>query len=158
MLDLIFVNHCKESYNKRFNDKKLKFSYRLKYDNSLIYLYDLRMKVEELVKFINSNRIVISIPYYAGLGAGKFIRDNIEYYFNSKEKGHDEPHVHIRYKEENASIALFDQRLLAGSLSPKIFKKAQNVIKNQQQSLLFKWNTLTDGRHFELGDISGIDS
>lgn len=63
------------------------------------------------------------------------------------EESHNEPHVHVRDTgyEYEASLALKDGRILAGSFPRKLLKKAQRKLVEEQAYFLRCWNTQTDG-------------
>ena len=80
-------------------------------------------------------------------GADKDLR----YFIRSNEQGHNLPHVHVSYRnEEHASICIVDGQLLAGALPKKALKIARNRILEQRETLLRYWNEHTNGVHFDI--------
>ncbi|CAM3948102.1 type II toxin-antitoxin system toxin DhiT [Vibrio neonatus] len=58
---------------------------------------------------------------------------------------HNRPHIHVRYGEHQASIAIDDIELLAGYLPPKKLKTAEKYILEHQAALLIAWNGAIQG-------------
>ncbi len=60
---------------------------------------------------------------------------------------HKEPHVHVRdiQTQKEVSIALSDQRILAGNISSKLLKKAKKTIADNQTYFYKCWQEKTDG-------------
>lgn len=73
---------------------------------------------------------------------------NISYDIRFKEAIHSKPHVHISYKETEASIAIEDLEVLAGNVSSRTLKRARNYIKNNQEKLLDYWDNAKKGINY----------
>ncbi|MBQ8615325.1 MAG: DUF4160 domain-containing protein [Clostridia bacterium] len=56
-----------------------------------------------------------------------------------KEQGHNEPHVHACYENENISISLITFKVIAGNIPPKQQKLAIEWTKNHIDILKNKW-------------------
>lgn len=80
--------------------------------------------------------------------AGSIDKDGeLRYYMYSNETGHNLPHVHVETLSHDykASISLKDGELLAGSLPPKLLKKARNRINEKIGYFEECWATKTNG-------------
>ena len=98
---------------------------------------------EEIIAFILLNTQAGEVLS----GADKDLR----YFIRSNEQGHNLPHVHVSYRnEEHASICIVDGQLLAGALPKKALKIARNRILEQRETLLRYWNEHTNGVHFDI--------
>lgn len=76
---------------------------------------------------------------------------DLRYFIKSNEQGHNLPHVHVSYRNEDyASICIVDGKLLAGTLPKKALKAARNRILEQRETLIRYWNEHTNGVHFDI--------
>lgn len=58
----------------------------------------------------------------------------------TKEQGHNVPHLHARFEDENISISLIDFSILAGNIPQKQVKIAIEWTKKHIDFLRSKWN------------------
>lgn len=58
----------------------------------------------------------------------------------TKEQGHNVPHLHARYEDENISISLLDFSVLAGNIPDKQKKLAVQWTRENIDFLRKKWN------------------
>ena len=146
------LNHQQNEieYKKINNDSSLKYLYRLVYKNDLIFIFDLRMKIKNLVKIINSTNLTFLLTIFIEKGGTVFNTKGMRFIIHSKENGkHHLPHIHVIYNEFEVVISL-DGHVLEGTLPKKKLKIAKEIIEDNKQSLLLEWNNLSDGGKFEL--------
>ena len=153
---LYIVKHLDSAYIKRgecnyFNltdDDTLIVLHRFRYNNKWIKIFDLNTRISNIVA-INGKKFNILLYALVDKGGGICVENGIRYYMNSKEYGkHNIPHVHVEYAGKQASISLYG-KVLAGHIPKKQEKEAIDKIKNNKESFLFKWNTMTDGSKFK---------
>ncbi len=65
-------------------------------------------------------------------------------FFEIKEK-HHLPHIHIRYQDHKASVAIEDATLLAGDLPLKQLRMVQVWIDLHREELLADWELAKEG-------------
>lgn len=68
----------------------------------------------------------------------------IKLYFYDDKK-HKEPHIHAEYAEDQASIAIKDGQILAGSLPTAKMKLVQAWIEIHKEDLLADWTLAVQG-------------
>ena len=68
----------------------------------------------------------------------------ISMYFEIKQK-HHLPHIHARYQDYKASIAIDDGRLLAGNLPAKQLRMVQVWLDIHREELLANWKLVQEG-------------
>ena len=136
------------AYDKINTDRNLKYLYRLVYDNDLIFIFDLRTKIQKIIDVFNSKTLTILLTIFIEKGAIVHNEKGMRFYIHSKESGkHHLPHIHVVYNENEASIALNGEKL-AGYLPKKKLEMAKEIIEVNKESLLWEWNTLSDGQKF----------
>ena len=83
---------------------------------------------------------------------------DLRYFINSKEQGHNQPHVHITYRnQDRASISIINCSVLAGNLPNRALKVATARIEENRAYLLKYWNNHTNGVHFDINYlINGV--
>lgn len=155
---LLFFNKVFKKINKKQDDVKynainedanLKYLYRLVYKNNLIYLFDLKMKIKVLVNIIRSKQLTFLLTIFVEKGGTILNIKGMRFFFHSKENGkHHLPHIHVSYNEYEVVVSL-DGNVLDGYLPNKKLKVVRQIIENNKESLLLKWNALTDGEKFE---------
>ena len=64
----------------------------------------------------------------------------IVFEIRTKEQGHNTPHLHAHYEDENISISLVDFSVLAGNIPVKQQKLAIEWTKENIEKLRQKWN------------------
>ncbi len=146
------LNYIQNEINflKVNEENNLRYLYRLVCNKEIIYFFDLRMKIHKLIKILRTIEISILLSIFVGKGGNILYLSGMRFFFHSKEEGkHNVPHIHVAYNGKEASISL-DGNVLAGYLPTKKLKCAKQVIKENKESLLLKWNDLTDGQKFEL--------
>jgi hypothetical protein len=52
---------------------------------------------------------------------------------------HNPPHVHVRYGDDEALVAIADGSVIAGSVPNRQFRKAQAWIAENQEALFERW-------------------
>lgn len=78
---------------------------------------------------------VISMFY--GIIVSLFYMDN---------KQHHRPHIHVKYQEHQAAIAIPDGEVLEGSLPPPKLKLVQAWIEIHRDELLANWQLAVSGQ------------
>lgn len=135
-------------YNKINDNSSLKYFYRLVYKNDLIFIFDLKMKVKEIIENLNLKKFTILLTIFIEKGATIKRINGMRFYFNSREDGkHKLPHIHVKYNEYEIIISL-DGKFSEGHLPKKQLKIAKEIIEKDKKSFLLKWNNLTDGMKF----------
>lgn len=136
------------------NENKLNYKriirerYRIVNKKSLIYIYDLDSKVSTLINIFKLDQITIFFTFFGELGGRLLELNGMQFYMHSKEKGkHNIPHMHVKYQGEEVVISL-DGKILAGKIKDKKQKLAADIISRDRESLLLKWNSITDGEKF----------
>lgn len=102
----------------------------------------------------------ISVAAYVSLDAGTIEEeDGIRYYMNSHESGrHHEPHIHIcdTSRQYEAVILIKSGDVISKcKFPPKLLKKAQRKVMDNQLFFLEQWNTLTDGIKVDINHYLG---
>jgi len=77
-----------------------------------------------------------TISMFYGILITLFFRDNAQ---------HKMPHIHARYQDFKASLALDDARVLAGDLPPKQLRMVQVWIDIHRDELLADWELAVAG-------------
>ena len=90
---------------------------------------------------------------------------NMEIFINPKEKGHNEPHIHVKYQDFKASFSIRTGEIIkntdsknTGRLSGKNRREIKNWILENPEWFLGQWNELTDGITFKVksGATDGV--
>lgn len=68
----------------------------------------------------------------------------VSIYFEESERHHLQ-HIHVRYSEHKASVAIDDGRILAGSFPPKQLKLVQAWIEIHKAELFADWELASNG-------------
>lgn len=68
----------------------------------------------------------------------------ISMFFEIKEK-HHLPHIHVRYQDYRASVAIDDATLLAGDLPPRQLRMVQVWVDLHREELLADWELAKEG-------------
>lgn len=66
------------------------------------------------------------------------------YYFDTRR--HHRPHIHIKYQDEEAVLAIPSGRMLEGQLKPNKLKLVQAWIEIHQDELMADWELATQGQ------------
>jgi Domain of unknown function (DUF4160) len=66
------------------------------------------------------------------------------YYFDNKK--HHQPHIHVRFAEEEAVIAIPDGVVIEGSLRTAKLKLVQAWVEIHQDELMANWQLATNGQ------------
>lgn len=128
--------------------REIKSRYRLLINQKYIYIYDLNVKVRTLINSFNLNYIEVFFVFFAELGGKILELKGMKFYIHSKEAGkHNIPHIHVSYQNSEVSISL-NGEILAGKIDSKKQKIAIQTIVEDKESLLLKWNEITDGEKF----------
>lgn len=77
-----------------------------------------------------------TISMFYGILVTIFFEDNVR---------HSLPHIHVRYAESKASVAIEDGRMLAGAFPPKQLKMVQAWIEIHKDELLADWDLAVAG-------------
>lgn len=126
-------------------------------DDMLIEIRNLNYSLNDfLVKYKVENELNIYLIYW-NRGGSIWRDDGVEYFMNSKESGsHNRPHVHIDYKhEKEASVAIDNGELLAGTIPKKILRVVQKRIEGNKEFLFECWNSMTDGLYIDVNHYFG---
>ncbi|MCI6739377.1 MAG: DUF4160 domain-containing protein [Bacteroidales bacterium] len=100
------------------------------------YRFMQRTTPKEIIQFLHDVFAIYEIRGCVGSVKG------IKFIVHSIEQNHVIPHVHAEYGKYHISIAIKDQKILAGNLPPKQQKIAQEWVKEHQQDLLSKWSEM----------------
>ena len=65
------------------------------------------------------------------------------YYLDNKQ--HKQPHIHVKYQDEEAVISIFDGQLLEGSLKTNKMKLVQAWIEIHNDELMADWELASSG-------------
>lgn len=119
---------------------------------SFIYLLD---------KYLDPKRSgIVYVDILARMDAGRvWLEDSLRYDMHAREGiHHNEPHVHVRDIQSNqeASISLYSQKVLAGDLPKKLLKKAKSTVKKKQDYFINCWNEKTDGLVADINRYLGL--
>ncbi|MDD5240860.1 MAG: DUF4160 domain-containing protein [Sulfuricella sp.] len=68
----------------------------------------------------------------------------ISIFFEIKEK-HHLPHIHVRYQDNRASVAIEDGALLAGDLPPRQLRMVQVWADLHREELFADWELTKEG-------------
>ena len=91
---------------------------------------------QEIVQFLHDVFAIYEIRGRIGSEKG------VKFIVHTLEQNHVVPHVHAEYGEYQISIAIEDQKILAGNLPPKQQKIAQQWVKEHREALLSKWDNI----------------
>ena len=73
------------------------------------------------------------------------IYGKMEIFIRSKEQGHNEPHIHVKYKDIEASFSILTGELLAGEFPGKNQRLIKSWILENSEWLCNEWNELSNG-------------
>lgn len=147
-LDSAYVKQGECNYSNLTDDDTLIVLHRFRYNNKWIKIFDLNTTVCKTVN-VNGKQFNVYLYTFLQKGGGICVENGIRYYMHSKEYGkHNLPHVHVEYAGKRASISLYG-KVIAGKIPKKQEKEAIEKIRNNKESFLFRWNTMTDGSKFE---------
>ena len=65
------------------------------------------------------------------------------YYLDNKQ--HKQPHIHVKYQDEEAVISIFDGQLLEGTLKTNKMKLVQAWIEIHNEELMADWELASSG-------------
>ncbi len=68
----------------------------------------------------------------------------VQIFYGDNEQHHT-PHIHVRYQEKKASIAIDDGRLLAGDFPPRQLRMVQVWIDIHRDDLMADWELAVAG-------------
>lgn len=88
---------------------------------------------QEIVRFLHDVFAIYEIRGRIGSEKG------VKFIVHTLEQNHVVPHVHAEYGGYHISIAIKDQKILAGNLPPKQQKIAQQWVEEHREDLLSKW-------------------
>lgn len=63
------------------------------------------------------------------------------------DKRHKRPHIHVRYQDDEAAIAIPDGELLEGALPPRKMKLVHAWMEIHADELLADWQLAASGQH-----------
>ena len=75
----------------------------------------------------------------------------MEIFIKSKEQGHNEPHIHVKYQNIEVSFSILSGEMLAGKLPTKNQRLIKDWILENADMLSQKWNELSDGIKIKAG-------
>ena len=91
---------------------------------------------EEIVKFLSNVFEIYEIRGQVGH------KDGIKFIVHTMEQNHAVPHIHAEYGEYQISIALEDQKILAGNLPKSKQQIAQRWVRDHKDELYSKWSNI----------------
>ncbi len=138
-----------QTNSEKINYKRnIRSRYRIIYNKKFLYIYDLNVKFELLIKLFDLSEVEIFFSFFMELGGRLLELNGMEFYMHSNESGrHHLPHIHVRYQGQEVVICL-DGKILEGRIKNKYQKLAQEIIIGDKESFLIKWNSLTNGENF----------
>lgn len=124
-------------------------------DGNLLWIDNQLCLVSDLFQIEESEQIVVFLIF--NCQAGNIWNENgIRYDMHSREKKqHHTPHIHVKYRDNEASVSLITGEIEDGLLPNKIHKVVKNKILNNQFFLLDFWNNKTDGIKVDLNVLFG---
>ena len=144
----IIINFEKSDIRKIHYKRTIRSRYRICHGNKYIYVYDLKSKISSLIQLFKLDKIEIFFSFFSEIGGKILELKGMQFYMHSKEQGkHNLPHIHVKYQNQEVVISL-NGNVLAGKIKGKMQRMAINVILNDKESLLLKWNNMTDGEKF----------
>lgn len=139
-------------YQELGTDKSLQFLYRIGFRKEAMYIFNLNIKLKEIVDYIGSNSIIIVLTLFRGIGGEVYREKGMRFYMHSREgKRHHEPHIHVNKDGEEITINL-NTIETKGKMPQRYIKKAKEIVRYNRESFLLMWNTMTDGEKIELED------
>ncbi|HEX5875960.1 MAG TPA: DUF4160 domain-containing protein [Pyrinomonadaceae bacterium] len=66
------------------------------------------------------------------------------YYFDNR--GHQQPHIHVQYSDEEAVISIPDGEVIAGSLRKAKLKLVQAWVELHRDELMADWTLAVNGQ------------
>ncbi len=91
---------------------------------------------EDIVKFLSNVFEIYEIRGQVGHQNG------IKFIVHTMEQNHVVPHIHAEYGEYKISIALEDQKILAGNLPKSKQQIAQQWVRDHKDELYSKWSNI----------------
>jgi len=76
---------------------------------------------------------------------------SMEIYIYPNEQGHNEPHVHIKHQDFEASFSIRTGELIVGKLSSKKQRLIKSWILENSEWLGLKWNEISNGIKVKVG-------
>ena len=70
-----------------------------------------------------------------------YLNHGLRIYINNREKGHNKPHVHVLYRDEDYSFAVDGEQLAGGKLPRKQLKEVRLYLENHQDYLNELWQS-----------------
>lgn len=70
-----------------------------------------------------------------------YLNHGLRIYINNREKGHNKPHVHVLYRDEDYSFAFDGEQLAGGKLPRKQLKEVRLYLENHQDYLNELWQS-----------------
>lgn len=67
------------------------------------------------------------------------------YYFDQRR--HHAPHIHVKYQDAEAVLAIPEGEVLEGNLPPNKMKLVQAWIELRKEELLADWDLASQGQH-----------
>ena len=124
-------------------------------DGILLWIKNLLCPVSDLFQIEESEHIVAFLIF--NCQAGNIWNENgIRYDMHSREKNqHHTPHIHVRYRDNEASVSLINGEIEDGVLPNRIHKVVKNKIMDNQFFLIDFWNNKTDGIKIDLDVLFG---
>lgn len=112
-----------------------------------------------LTKYLDPHKTGnVDVVIWLSLDAGAIAKEKgLRYYMNSRESGHNTPHVHVETVDHDyeASISIIDGKLLAGELPAKQLKQARKKIASELDFFNKCWETQTDGLRVDINHHFG---
>lgn len=62
-------------------------------------------------------------------------------------KKHKKPHIHVKYQEQEAVVAISDGELLEGELKPNKLKLVEAWVEIHKEDLMADWDLAVKGEH-----------
>ena len=85
---------------------------------------------------------IFTVTHYRGKIA---FENSISYIIHSNEQGHNKPHLHAKYQEQEIVLETPTGKVLAGNLPPSKSRKATQWVIEHTKYIEEKWNELSNG-------------
>ena len=72
-------------------------------------------------------------------------RNGITFIIHTAENGHNVPHLHARYQQQEVVLEIPSGRVMEGNLSPRKLKAASRWVVDNSSFLEEKWDELVGG-------------
>lgn len=123
----------------------------VKESNELVNIQNYEFLLKDFIELYDIQESINLFFIFSRYQGDVYRKDGIRYYMQSKEQGHNKPHLHVNVnKEYSASIDINTGELLAGDLPTKEYNKVRRYIEKNKETLLDYWNKNTNGLNVDI--------